>query len=53
MAPQSAKLMREVLDGMKNMNVLDSEVSISSSMREEDGDAMSDLADAIIESMNK
>ncbi|MBA5850764.1 FprA family A-type flavoprotein [Clostridium sp. cel8] len=52
-APQSAKLMREVLDGMKNMNVLDSEVSISSSMREEDGDAMSDLADAIIESMNK
>lgn len=50
-APQSGKLMRELLDQMKGMNILDPEISISSSMKEEDGDSLAGLADSIIESM--
>lgn len=50
-APQSGKLMRELLDEMKEMTVLDDEMSISSSMKEEDGDSMDALADSIIKSM--
>ncbi|MBU5484110.1 FprA family A-type flavoprotein [Clostridium sp. MSJ-11] len=50
-APQSGKLMRELLDDMKEMNVLDSDISVNSSMKEEDGDSMDALADSIIESM--
>jgi flavorubredoxin len=50
-APQSAKLMSELLDEMKNMTILDNQMTISSAMKEEDADSMEDLADSIIESM--
>ncbi|MEW9095223.1 MAG: FprA family A-type flavoprotein [Clostridiaceae bacterium] len=50
-APQSGKLMRELLSDMKEMTILDNEMSVNSSMKEEDGDLMDSLADSIIESM--
>ena len=50
-APQSGKLMRELLDEMKEMTILDEEMSISSALTEEDADSMDDLADSIIDSM--
>lgn len=50
-APQSGKLMRELLDGMKDMNILDGEISINSSMKENDVDLMDSMADSIIDSM--
>lgn len=50
-APQSAKLMSELLDEMKNMTILDNQMTISSAMKEEDADSMEALADSIIESM--
>ncbi|MCR2045110.1 FprA family A-type flavoprotein [Anaerosalibacter massiliensis] len=50
-APQSGKLMRELLDEMKEMTILDEEMSISSAITEEDADSMDDLADSIIDSM--
>lgn len=50
-APQSGKLMRELLEEMKDMTILDNEISVNSSMKEEDGDSMDTIADSIIESM--
>lgn len=50
-APQSGKLMRELLEEMKDMTILDNEVSINSSMKESDEDLMESIADSIIESM--
>lgn len=50
-APQSAKLMRELLDEMKNMTILDSDMTVSSAMKEKDEDSMEAVADSIIESM--
>lgn len=50
-APQSGKLMRELLDEMKEMNILDNEISINSAMKENDIDSMDDLVDSIMESM--
>lgn len=50
-APQSGKLMRELLENMKDMTILDNEMTLTSSMKENDGDSMEDLADSIIESM--
>ena len=50
-APQSGKLMRELLDEMKEMTILDSEMSLNSSMKEDDVDSMDIIADSIIESM--
>lgn len=50
-APQSAKLMRELLDGMKEMTILDSDMTISSSMKEDSKDSIDAIADNIIESM--
>jgi flavorubredoxin len=50
-APQSGKLMRELLEEMKDMTILDNEMSVNSSMKEEDGDLMNTIADSIIESM--
>lgn len=50
-APQSGKLMREILEEMKEMNILDSEISLNSSMKEDNEDAMEIIADSIIESM--
>ncbi|MFT5872723.1 MAG: flavorubredoxin [Clostridium sp.] len=50
-APQSGKLMRELLDDMKEMTILNNEMSLNSSMKEDDADSMNDIADSIIESM--
>ncbi|MDR3596462.1 FprA family A-type flavoprotein [Clostridium sp.] len=50
-APQSGRLMRELLDEMKDMNILDNEVSVNSSMKESDADLMDSIADSIIDSM--
>ncbi|EHJ00950.1 flavodoxin/nitric oxide synthase [Clostridium sp. DL-VIII] len=50
-APQSAKLMSELLDEMKNMTILDNQMTISSAMKEDEADSMDALADSIIESM--
>jgi flavorubredoxin len=50
-APQSGKLMRELLDDMKEMTILDSELTLNSSMKEADGDSMDAITDSIIESM--
>ena len=50
-APQSDKLMRELLDEMKEMTILDSGMSLNSTMKEDDADSMDAIADSIIESM--
>jgi flavorubredoxin len=50
-APQSGKLMRELLEGMKEMTILDSELTLNSSMKDEDGNSIDAIADSIIESM--
>ncbi len=50
-APQSGKLMRELLGEMKEITVLDNEVSVNSAMKVDDIDLMDDLADSIIQSM--
>lgn len=50
-APQSAKLMRELLNEMKDMTILDSDMTLNSAMKEDDEDSMDALADSIIESM--
>ena len=50
-APQSSRLMKELIDDMKDMTILDSEVSLNSSMKEEDQDSMNAIAHSIIESM--
>jgi len=50
-APQSGKLMRELLDEMKDMTILDNEMSINSAMKEDDAGSMDSIADSIIESM--
>ncbi|WP_055667200.1 FprA family A-type flavoprotein [Desnuesiella massiliensis] len=50
-APQSGKLMRELLEDMKDMTILENEITLTSSMKENDEDSMEDLADSIIESM--
>lgn len=43
--------MRELLEEMKDMTILDNEISINSSMKESDEDLMESIADSIIESM--
>jgi flavorubredoxin len=50
-APQANKLMHELLDEMKGMTILDGDMTVNSSMKEEDGDSMDALADDIIKSM--
>jgi len=50
-APQSGKLMRELLEEMKEMTILDNEISLNSSMKEDDADLMDSVADSIIDSM--
>ncbi|AWK51558.1 FprA family A-type flavoprotein [Clostridium beijerinckii] len=50
-APQSGKLMRELLDEMKDMTILDNDITLSSSMKEDDADSMDILVDSIMESM--
>jgi len=50
-APRSGQLMRQLLGEMKEMNVLENEVLIKSSMKEENVDGMDALANSIIESI--
>ncbi len=50
-APQSGKLMRELLNEMKEITILDNEISVNSIMKEDDADLMDSIADSIIESM--
>lgn len=50
-APQSGRLMHELLDEMKEITILDDEISFTSTMNKEDQDSMDALADSIIKSM--
>ena len=50
-APTSGKLMREILDEMKDMEILEESLLIKSSMNEEDVPKMEALADSIVESL--
>lgn len=50
-APQSGKLMRELLGDMKDMTILDCDMSINSSMKKSDEDSIDSIVDSIIESM--
>lgn len=51
-APQSGKLMHKLLDKMKEMTILDHEMSLNSTMKKDDMDSIEELAQNIIESMN-
>lgn len=46
-APQAGKLMREAVDGMKNMRVLESSITIKSASGEDQRPALESLADVI------
>ncbi|MGK0467755.1 FprA family A-type flavoprotein [Clostridium sp.] len=50
-APQSGRLMRELLEEMKDITILDSELLVNSAMKEDDADSMNTIVDSIIESM--
>lgn len=50
-ATKSGKLMKECLDGMKGMNILDNKLSILSSMKEDNVGDMDALVESVIESM--
>ena len=50
-APQSGKLMHELLGEMKEITILENEISLNSSMKEDDVDSMDAIAESIIESM--
>ena len=50
-APRAGKLIRELLGEMKEMNVLENDILIKSSMKEENIGEMDALANSIIESM--
>ncbi len=43
--------MRELLNEMKEMTILDNDITLSSAMKEGDCDSMDALADSVIESM--
>ena len=50
-APQAGKIIREHLNGMKGMTVLEPSLTIRSSMKESQADDMKALAQAIAESI--
>ncbi|KOA20024.1 flavo-diiron protein FprA1 [Clostridium homopropionicum DSM 5847] len=50
-APQSGKLMRDLIEEMKEMTILDADITVNSSLKEDDADSMDAIADSIIESM--
>lgn len=52
-APQSGKLMREILSGMKGMMVLESGVTVKSAVQQPQREALEALADAIAEDLAK
>lgn len=47
----SGKVMKEIIGGMKNMNLLEQVITVKSSLKESQMDEMDKLADAIVESM--
>lgn len=51
-APRAGKLIEEILSEMKDMDIIENDILIKSSMNEKDIDKMNLLADKIIESMN-
>ncbi|MBK1813352.1 FprA family A-type flavoprotein [Clostridium sp. YIM B02505] len=50
-APQSGRLIREHLESMKEMTILDNSITLNSSMKENDSDSLEDLANNLIESL--
>jgi flavorubredoxin len=50
-APQSGKLMRELIEQMKDMTILDADITVNSSLKKDDEDSMDAIADSIMESM--
>lgn len=50
-APQSGKLMRKLLNEMKEMTILDSDMTVTSSMKEDNASSMDSITDSIIKSM--
>ncbi len=52
-APTSGALMREMLAGCKNMNVIENGLTIKSSLKSEQADTITEIADAIAETMPK
>ncbi len=52
-APQSGVVMKEILDSMKQMTVLNEEVSVTSSVSNAVYDELDSLADSIIDSMKQ
>lgn len=50
-ATKSGKLMKEFLEGMKGMNILDNKLSLLSSMKEDNVGDMDALVESVIESM--
>ncbi|MBQ4376402.1 MAG: FprA family A-type flavoprotein [Bacteroidales bacterium] len=50
-APVSGKLMRAIIDEMKNMTVIDQSLTLKSAMKEDQADTLSAMADAIVASM--
>lgn len=52
-APRSGSLMREMLEGMKNMNILDDGLTLASSLQSQNMSEMDSLADAIAASVNQ
>ena len=52
-APRSGSLMREMLEGMKNMNILDDGLTLASSLQSQNMSEMDSLVDAIAASVNQ
>ena len=52
-ACKSGSLMREFIDDMREMDILDEQVTLMSSMTEDNGSDMDTLADGLIESMKQ
>ena len=50
-APTAGKLMREILERMKDIKILDESLLITSTMKQEDAPKMEALADSIIGSL--
>ena len=51
MGPLANKQMKEIVEGMKNMTILNETVTIKSSLKESQMDALDSMAKAIYESM--
>lgn len=50
-APQSGKLMHKLLNEMKNITILDNDITVNSALKEDDAYLMDNMADSIIQSM--